>query len=122
MTSAGYDRAVAGVLTGDSMRYFVGHYVPDPADRDDWRASPLLADSVEGVPPAFVLTVGHDPLLDEGLAYAERLRQAGVTVTALDMTEQAHGVLNLGRAIPASAWIIDFAAASLADAWRVDRA
>ena len=119
MTGRGYDRVTEGVLTGDAMRYFVGHYVPDPADRSDWRASPLLADSVEGVPPAFVLTVGHDPLLDEGLAYAERLRQAGVTVTALDMTNQAHGILNLGRAVAASAWIIDFAAASLGDAWRV---
>ena len=119
MTGRGYDRVTEGVLTGDAMRYFVGHYVPDPADRSDWRASPLLADSVEGAPPAFVLTVGHDPLLDEGLAYAERLRQAGVTVTALDMTNQAHGILNLGRAVAASAWIIDFAAASLGDAWRV---
>ena len=68
-----------------------------------------------------MLTVGHDPLLDEGLAYAERLRQAGVTVTALDMTDQAHGILNLGRAVAASAWIIDFAAASLGDAWRTYR-
>lgn len=119
MTSPGYDRVTEGVLTGDSMRYFVGHYVPDPADRDDWRASPLLADSVDGVPPAFVLTVGHDPLLDEGLSYAERLRQAGVTVTALDMTDQGHGILNLGKAVAASAWIIDFAAAALRDAWRI---
>ena len=122
MTSPGYDRVTEGVLTGDSMRYFIGHYLPKAADRSDWRASPLLADSLDGVPPAFVLTVGHDPLMDEGQAYAERLRQAGITVTALDMTDQAHGILNLGRAVGASAGIIDFAAATLADAWRVHRA
>lgn len=119
MTSPGYDRVTEGILTGDAMRYFVGHYLPDPADRDDWRASPLLAESLEGLPPALVLTVGHDPLMDEGHAYAERLRQAGITVTALDMTDQAHGILNLGRAVAASGYIIDFAAACLADAWRV---
>ncbi|MGI4940783.1 MAG: alpha/beta hydrolase [Janthinobacterium lividum] len=119
MISSGYERVTEGVLTGDAMRYFVGHYLPDPADRCDWRASPLLAASLDGVPSALVLTVGHDPLLDEGLAYAERLRQAGITVTALDMTDQGHGILNLGRAVGASAWIIDFAAAALADAWRV---
>ena len=60
-----------------------------------------LADMVSfGVAPALVLTVAHDPLCDEGVAYAHRLDQAGVRVAALHYNDQMHGLLSQGRLIP----------------------
>src|SRR5919112_1779475 len=60
-------------ITPATMRYFLDHYLPNGSDRADWRASPLRAPTLAGLPPAFVLTCGHDPLEAEGRAYAERL-------------------------------------------------
>ena len=60
------------------MQYFRGHYLPRKEDWLDWRASPLLAKSLAGLPPAFVLTAGFDPLLDEGRA----VRRAASAATA----------------------------------------
>ncbi len=61
------------LLTKEGIRFFRDGYLPNEKDRTDWRASPLLAASHAGVAPAFVLTAGYDPLVDEGRAYAERL-------------------------------------------------
>ena len=119
MESESYRRVAADLpLTAAAMRYFADHYLPDVADRLDWRASPLLAPSLAGTPPALVLTYGHDPLAAEGRAYAERLEKEGVAVAALHLSDQAHGILNLGRATGAATGVIDFAAAALKDAWR----
>ena len=83
MGSESHRRVTEGVpLTATAMRYFADHYVPRETDRLDWRASPLLAPSLAGAPPALVLTVGHDPLAAEGRAYAERLEAEGVPVAA----------------------------------------
>ena len=73
--SASYGRVTEGVLlTAARSRWFLQHYLSDPGQAEDWRASPLLAPSLASLPPAWILTVGHDPLCDEGIAYAGRLK------------------------------------------------
>ncbi len=120
MDTASYARAQAGVpLTAQTMRWFVDHYVPDPARRADWRTSPLRAPSLAGTPPAFVLTVGHDPVADEGRAYAARLEDEGVRVTALHVADQVHGMLTMNRVLPTGDAALQCAALALRDAWRV---
>ncbi len=106
-------------ITPATMRYFIDHYAPNPADRADWRASPLNAPSLRGSPPAFVLTCGHDPLRDEGRRYAERLESEGVPVTMLDLGDQTHGMLTLSKAIGAVHGTLPYVAAALREGWRV---
>ena len=114
---ASYARVAQGVpITAATMRYFIGCYAPNPADRVHWHASPINA-SLAGAPPALVLTCGHDPLCDEGQAYAAQLEQAGVRVTALHLNDQMHGFLMMGRLIGAASPVLDFAGSLLRDAW-----
>ena len=66
-------------LTEAHMDWYRQHYLGGDADgAQDPRASPLLAENLEGVAPACVVVSGFDPLRDEGIAYARRLEQAGV--------------------------------------------
>ena len=107
-SSDAYRRITHGVpLTAATMRYFIAHYTPQAQCRLDWRASPLRAPSLEGLAPALVLTVAHDPLCDEGLAYVQRLSDAGVRVTHIHCNDQMHGVLSQGRMVPAGDAIAD---------------
>jgi len=66
------------LLTEAEMDWFRGHYLPDADAAHEWRASPLRAPDLSGLPPAYVLTAGFDPLRDEGEAYAHALAAAGV--------------------------------------------
>jgi acetyl esterase len=105
-------------LSSKSMRYYRSAYVPDPRDWEDWRAAPLRAPSLRGLPPAIVVTAGHDPLCDEGTAYAERLRAEGVAVDHRHYAGQMHGFVNAGRFIRAADQALGEIAAALQAAWR----
>ncbi|OQB98569.1 MAG: Carboxylesterase NlhH [Alphaproteobacteria bacterium ADurb.Bin100] len=87
--------------------YFYGHYLRCPADRNDWRFAPLdgvdesgHVRDLEGVAPAWIGLAECDPLTDEGIAYADRLRGAHVPVDLEIYRGVVHGFINLGRAIP----------------------
>jgi acetyl esterase len=83
------------------------------ADKADWRASPLRAASLKGLPPALIITAGFDPLCDEGEAYAKALRAAGVSVTYEPFGGQIHGFLTMGRIVADSERVIGMGAAAL---------
>ncbi|MBV2151537.1 alpha/beta hydrolase [Kitasatospora sp. SUK 42] len=78
-------------LTSANMDWFADHYVPAPADRTDPRLSPLLAEDLTGLPPAYIGTAGFDPLRDEGEAYARALEEAGVEVRLSRHPDLIHG-------------------------------
>ncbi len=87
------------VLEEASITWFFGNYVHSPADRDDWRFAPLNAHDLDGVAPAFVCLAECDPLVDEGVAYADRLRAAGVAVDLEIYRGVTHEFIKMGRAI-----------------------
>jgi acetyl esterase len=85
------------LLTHSVIRWFRDHYLNGAADVHDWRASPARAATLIGLPPAYVLTAGADPLRDEGDEYARRLKEAGVTVTHRTFPGQFHGFFTMGK-------------------------
>ena len=86
------------LLTDSDMDWFMDHYAPEVGERGDHRLSVLLAEDLSGLPPAYVVTAGFDPLRDEGQAYAQRLREAGVPVVDRCFTDLIHGFINLRQA------------------------
>ena len=74
------------LLTKESMDYYHDHYIVDAAQDLDWRASPLLHANHAGLPPAFILTAGYDPLRDEGVQYAHKLSRGCPPPTACART------------------------------------
>jgi acetyl esterase len=85
------------LLTHSVIKWFRDHYLNGAADVGDWRASPARAKTLIGLPPAYVLTAGADPLRDEGDEYAARLREAGVPVTYRHFAGQFHGFFTMGK-------------------------
>lgn len=90
------------LLTRALMRWFQSHYLPDREARWDERASPLLAVSLAGLPPAVIVTAGFDPLRDEGALYAERLARAGVPVQHRCEPGLIHGYVAMSGAVRAA--------------------
>ena len=112
------DFAEGYLLTREGMRWFIAHYLTAEAEAVDWRASPLRAQSLAGLPPALIVTAGFDPLRDEGEAYAERLRDAGVRVDSVCYGGMIHGFVPMGRLLDTAGRAISLIAGSLSQALR----
>lgn len=98
--SASYTRNAHGyMLTAAALRWLIAQYVPDPAQRSDWRASPLLRASLRGVAPALVIGAEFDPLVDETEAYAQRLKADGVPTAYVCFPGMIHPFFTLGGVI-----------------------
>ncbi|MDG2033624.1 MAG: alpha/beta hydrolase, partial [Rhodospirillales bacterium] len=98
------------LLTRDAQTWYHESYLRSDADRENWWASPALASDFENVAPAFVLTCGYDPLVDEGRAYADLLKAAGVPVAYRCFEGQVHGFITMGKVIDeANEAVIDVA-------------
>ena len=104
-------------LTGEQVEFFRDSYLPEVADRKNPYASPLLAESLEGLPPAIVITAGFDVLRDEGIAYAERLEAAGVPTIRAHYPSMIHGFVSMDRIFGEAEDAIDQAAAALSEAF-----
>jgi acetyl esterase len=91
---ASYDQYAEGyTLSREFMQWAFQHYLSDGLDRADPYVFPVHAADLSGLPPALIVTAEFDPLRDEGRAYAERLRAAGVAVEYLHLDDQMHGFL-----------------------------
>ena len=88
------------VLEAPAIHWFFGHYVQSREEREDWRFAPLHAPDVEGVAPAWFGLAECDPLVDEGVDYADKLRLAGVPVDLDIYRGVTHEFIKMGRAIP----------------------
>jgi acetyl esterase len=103
------------IVNRRDMVWYWDHYTPDSAVRGNPYASPLRASDMSGLPPAYLVTAEHDPLRDEGFAYAERLRAARVPVEHRHYGSQIHGFFSFVN-------LLDDADKSVADAGAAIRA
>lgn len=87
------------ILEQAHIEYFFGHYI-DPAERDDWRFAPLNTPDLDGVAPAWFGLAECDPLVDDALHYADKLRAAGVAVDLEIYRGVTHEFIKMGRALP----------------------
>ena len=87
------------MLDKATVDWFFKHYI-DAKDRDDWRFAPMLAERHDHLAPAWIGLAECDPLVDEGVAYADLLRMAGVAVELEIYHGVVHGFVNMGRVIP----------------------
>ncbi len=118
--TAGWARTVSAqryakgfVLEREHIDWFFGLYLREASERDDWRFAPLRAPDLRGVAPAWIGLAGCDILHDEGVAYAERLREAGVEVELHDWPGVTHDFIRMGRAIPQAGEAVRAAARAL---------
>lgn len=88
------------VLESHAIDYFFDQYIPDRTDREHWWFAPLRVPDVDGVAPCWMGLAECDPLVDEGVAYADRLRMAGVPVDLEIYRGVTHEFIKMGRAIP----------------------
>jgi acetyl esterase len=106
------------LLTKQDMAWFGQQYLSSEADMVDPRASPILARSHAGLPPAMVITGEYDPLRDEGEAYAAKLRQAGVDVDLRRYDGMIHGFWTLAPFVPSAQAALTEAARAFGEALR----
>ena len=101
LTGASYDKFATGygILTREAMVWFQKHYLRNPADAMDWRASPIKTPSLAGLAPAIVVTAECDVLHDDGERYAAALREAGVPVEYREYPGMIHAFFGMVPAV-----------------------
>lgn len=109
--------ATGYLLEKPTIDWCYASYAPPGTALSDFRLSPLLADNHAGLPPAYVMLAGHDPLHDEGLAYAGKLDAAGVNVTLVDHQGLVHGFILFQTVLPQAREALADAAKSLREAF-----
>ena len=107
------------LLDALTIEWFFGHYI-HRHQRTDWRFAPLLVDELEGVAPACMILAECDPLVDEGIAYADRLRMSHVPVQLELYRGVTHDFIKMGRAIAEGPQALQAAADALKQAWRAE--
>jgi acetyl esterase len=105
------------LLTGRSMDWYIDNYVTGDRDKIDPRGSPLFAADLRGLPPALVMTAGFDPLRDEGRAYAEKMKAAGVEVEYRCIEGSIHGFFSFGGVFSHARRAVEDAALALRSAF-----
>jgi acetyl esterase len=104
-------------LEKKTMEWFFDQYLDPGADLNDWRVSPLAAADLAGLPRAYVVTAGFDPLKDEGKAYADKLNHAGVAAVYVDYPGMVHGFFNMSGVVPTAREAIADAAKAMRKAF-----
>ncbi len=105
------------LLDAATVEWFFGHYI-DHAHRADWRFAPLRHEHLDGVAPACVILAECDPLVDEGLAYADRLRAAGVSVALELVRGMTHDFIKMGRVLKEASEALQAAADAIKEAFK----
>jgi acetyl esterase len=109
-----YQRCADGyLLSRDSMKWYWDHYLSAPADAANPYAAPMQAKDVRNLPAALVITAEYDPLCDEGEAYAQRLKEAGVPTTCSRYDGMIHGFFGMSAVLDKGKQAIDEASRSL---------
>jgi len=116
--STSYSKYAEGyLLTRAAMNWYIAQYAPTPHAVNDWHASPLLAPWVHGVAPVVMIAAEMDPLVDEGEAYARRLRGARVPVDYQVVPGMIHGFLTMGGRVDAANRAVTTIASALRQAF-----
>ena len=108
--------AVGYLMEKQTIEWFYSQVLPPDADRLSPKVSPLLAKDFSGLPPAYIMLGGYDPLHDEGLAYADKLKAAGVKTTVADYSDMVHCFIYLQSVLPQAHDAMANAAEAVAEA------
>lgn len=101
------------VLDWELTSWYLAQYVRSDDDIRDVRGSPILEDRLSALPPSMVVVAGFDPLRDEGVAYAEKMKKAGVPVTLRRDEGAVHGYVSLAGGIAVGMSALEAAADAL---------
>lgn len=105
-------------LTKELMAWFREHYLNSPEDAKHPHVSPYLYEDPSGLPPALVMTAEYDPLRDDGKAYANKLKAAGVDVIYSEYVGMIHGFVTMANFIDKGKFALQEAASVLKDAFK----
>jgi acetyl esterase len=99
-------------LDKESLEWFFRRYLPD-GNTEDWRASPMRADSLAGLPPMLLISAECDPLVDDCAAFAARVSEERGEIEQFRADGMVHGFITLGKFFPQANVAVAHAAGAL---------